>query len=155
MYDVVLEHESIPEIDLYNWTWMKVVIEVKIETSTEPITWAERHLIITKPSQTADIDVVLPLINNDNSYFIEELYGNYETNSYDQEAVLSPLIIYTLEQALEMKFSGSNGYEPCCTGQISWFTSSKTVIIAEFPNGSIGNYIIDIVFDLKPLVAIR
>ena len=49
-YKIVLEPNDISDADLFNWSWLKVIVEVQIETSTDPITWAERQLIIFRPS---------------------------------------------------------------------------------------------------------
>ena len=156
-YTIVLEPNDITEADLFNWSWMKVIVEVQIETSADPITWAERKIIIFRPSIIADFDEAVPLIYTENKYyFTEALYFSVQTDPYDQEELvnIAPILSYNfVRRPLEMEFNGSSGYEPCCSDQMSWFASSCTVIIDTFDNDSIGEYTIDIVFDLNVYVA--
>ena len=86
--------------NFYDWTFLKVVVSVSIGTSEESdsIRWVKRLLILLKPDNFPAIESTMPLLyTENNSYYIEERYGPYETDPYDQQSLVSlyqlPIIV--------------------------------------------------------------
>ena len=77
--------------NFYDWSFLKIEVSVSIGTSEEvdSVIWVKRRLILIKPDDVPAIESTLPLLyTENNSYFIEERYGPYETDPYDQKSLV-------------------------------------------------------------------